>query len=88
MTFFEIAAYVLALVIVLILCRIFIKPLRKVGAMVLWSGLGGVGLWIFNLVGGMFGFTLGINAATASVCGLLGLPGLIMLAAVKFIYVL
>lgn len=86
MTATEIAAYVLALVILLILCRIFIRPLKRIGIFTASSALGGIGLWIFNWLGTSFGFSIGLNAVTASVCGLLGVPGLIMLIITKLIY--
>ncbi len=86
MTFFEIAAYVLAGIIVLVLCRIFIRPLKHIGILAASSALGGVGLWLFNFLGGMFGFSVGINLVTAPVCGLLGLPGLILLVVAKLVY--
>ena len=86
MTAWEIAAYVLALILVLVLCRIFIKPLKHIGLMTLSSCIGGAGLYLVNMVGALFQFSLGINVVTASVCGLLGVPGLIMLIALKIIY--
>ena len=48
MTFWEIAAYLLALGLALVLCRIFIKPLKGLFILVLNSLLGGVGLYIFQ----------------------------------------
>ena len=88
MTVWEIAAYALAAVLALALCRIFFKPLRRIAVFALSSGLGGVGLYLVNLIGSPFQFTLGVNVVTASVCGLLGAPGLAMLIALKAIYCL
>ena len=86
MTFWEASAYVLALGLLLIAARIFIKPIKAVSLMLLSSILGGVGLYAFNYVGASLGITIGINIVTAAVCGLLGVPGLTCLAALKLIF--
>ena len=82
----EIAAYILAALLALVLCRIFIKPVKHIGLMVLHSALGGVGLYIFNMIFASVGFTIGLNIATAAICGLLGLPGLVLLILVKLLF--
>ncbi len=86
MGFGEIAAYVLAAIMALILCRIFIKPLKSIFILVLNSLLGGLGLYIFNLVFSSFGFSIGINPVTAAVCGMLGFPGLVLLILIKLLF--
>ena len=85
MTFYEALAYVLAFGLVLIIVRIFIKPLKTVFKLTLSSALGGTFLYIFNLFGTKIGFTIGVNIVTASVCGLLGIPGFVSLSALKLI---
>lgn len=85
MTFWEAAAYILALGIVLILIRIFIKPIKSLFLLTLNSVLGGVGLYLFNLVGTYIGMSIGINIVTASITGALGIPGLLMLVMLKLI---
>lgn len=46
--------------------------------------LGGlVMLFVFNFLGGFFGFTLGVNAVSALVAGILGIPGIILLVLIK-----
>ena len=86
MTFLEIAAYILAALIAIVIFRIFAKPLKWVLWLALNSILGGVGLFLFNTVLEGTGFYIGINAVTSAVCGLLGIPGLILLIILKFIY--
>lgn len=86
MGFGEIAAYILAATIALIVCRIFIKPLKGIFILVLNSLLGGLGLYIFNLIFASFGFAIGLNPVTAAVCGMLGLPGLVLLILVKLLF--
>ena len=40
-------------------------------------------LFVFNFIGGFFGFSLGVNAVTALVAGVLGIPGVILLVLVQ-----
>ncbi len=87
MTFWEAAAYVLALGLLLIIIRIFIKPIKAAAILILNSVLGGIGLYIFNYFGAGIGITIGINIVTSAICGLLGIPGLVSLAALKLILI-
>lgn len=47
--------------------------------------IGGVVIFLFNLVGGLFGFHMALNAISALLIGFLGVPGLILLVALKTI---
>lgn len=82
----EIAAYALALILVLVICRIFYKPLKGVFLLALNSLLGGLGLYIFNRIFTGIGFGIAVNPVTASVCGLFGLPGLVLLILLKLLF--
>ncbi len=86
MTFWEIAAYAILAVIVLILCRVFIKPLKSIIWLLLNSALGWAGLLIFNSVMAFSGFSIATNIVTASLCGILGLPGLILTIILTFMF--
>ena len=86
MTFWEICAYILALIILLVIFRVFIKPISKVLRLCLNAILGGVGLFLFNTVFSGVGFCVALNGVTAAVCGFLGIPGLLMLVILKFMF--
>lgn len=81
----EICAYILAGLILLTLCAAFFKPLKGLLKLALQAVLGGAGLYVFNLLGGLVGLSVGANAVTAAVCGLLGVPGLLLLAIAKIV---
>ena len=85
MNVLAIAAYIVSALLILLLCRIFYRPLKHIFVMLFSSALGGACLYIFNLLAAKTGFVIGINIVTASVCGLLGLPGFVLLVFVKFI---
>ena len=63
---------------------IFMRPV-KVGFKILVNGLVGAALLIaFNYIGAGFNMSIGVNIYTALVCGLLGLPGFLMLLVLRF----
>ncbi len=84
----EITAFAILGLILLALFSIFIRPLKHIFSLVFRSVLGGVCLYIFNLIFSGLGFSVGLNIVTASVCGILGLPGLLTLVLGQFVCML
>ena len=62
---------------------IFIVPIKKVLKLVINSVLGGISIFLINLVGANFGFHIGLNILTSILVGILGLPGVVCLVIVK-----
>ncbi|KEO81455.1 pro-sigmaK processing inhibitor BofA family protein [Tumebacillus flagellatus] len=83
MTAWQVIGLMIGAVVVLYLLAQFV---REPGAalMNLVRGLivGLVALVLVNLVGGSFGFHIGLNPATALTAGLLGLPGVAALVVI------
>ena len=50
-----------------------------------WLVLGFIFLGIFNFIGGKFGLSLAINPATLLIAGVLDIPGIILLAALRYL---
>ncbi len=75
MDFNNILTYVACIVFLFIFGKIFILPLKSILKLVINSILGGVLIFIINLIGANFGFHIGINVVTSIFVGLLGLPG-------------
>ena len=65
--------------------KIFIVPIQKLIKLVINSILGGVVIYIINLVGANFGFHIGLNIITSIIIGILGLPGAVILVLIKLI---
>lgn len=77
--------YAMGLIFVLLLLHLLAKPL-EVALRVLGSSLvGGVALWMINLVGGLAGFHIGLNPVSAAIVGVLGVPGLLGLSLLRVI---
>lgn len=72
--------------VALALIVLFFKQLKGLFALIFNTFLGWVGLYIFNLIFAASGLAIGINIASASIVGILGIPGLILLIILKFIY--
>lgn len=68
-----------AIIVLFIILKIFKWPLK-----ILLNGIFGVVLlYIVNLVGANFGFSIGINVVTALIAGILGIPGVAALIIFK-----
>ena len=81
-----IALFVLGFVAIYIIMWIFIKPVKIVLRLILNSVAGALALIIFNYVGSLWGISLGVNIFTAAVCGILGIPGFVLLLIIKWLY--
>lgn len=73
------------IIILFVVGRIFILPLKKILKLVINSILGGALIYIINLVGAAFQFHIGLNIGTSIFVGILGLPGAILLVIIKLI---
>lgn len=65
--------------------RIFILPLKSIFKLILNSVLGGILIYMINLIGGAWGFSIGLNFFTSIFVGILGIPGAILLIILQLI---
>ena len=77
--------YLACICFLFIFGRIFIVPIKKILKLVFNSILGGVVIFLINLIGANFGFHIGLNIFTSILIGLLGLPGVVCLIVVKLL---
>lgn len=61
----NILTYLACICLIFILGRIFIVPLKKILKLVLNSIIGGVVIYLINLIGAGFGFHIGLNIFTS-----------------------
>ncbi len=69
-----------------VLLNVLFRPVRAIFALILNTILGWAGLYIFNFLISPLGLAIGINLVSATTVGVLGIPGLILLIVLKFIY--
>lgn len=77
--------YLACICFIFIFGRLFIVPIKKILKLVFNSILGGVSIFLINLIGANFGFHIGLNIFTSIIVGILGLPGVICLIVVKLL---
>lgn len=79
--------YLACICFLIIFGKIFIIPLSKIIKLIINSILGGVVIFFINLIGGIWGFHIGLNIFTSILVGLLGLPGAVCLIIVKLLMI-
>ena len=62
---YNMITYLACICFIFIFGRIFIVPIKKILKLVLNSIIGGVTIYIINLIGGAFGFHIGLNFFTS-----------------------
>lgn len=80
--------YLACICFLIIFGKIFIVPITKIAKLVINSIIGGVLIFLINLVGGIWGFHIGLNIFTSMLIGFLGLPGVVCLVIVKLLIIL
>lgn len=68
-----------------IIGKIFIVPIKWITKLIFNSILGGILICLINLVGGIWGFHIGLNFLTAILVGMLGIPGAVFLILITLI---
>ena len=77
--------YLVGLVLIYVIGMLLVVPLKILIRLLLNGIIGGIVLFGFNLVGGIFGLSLTINPLNAILVGVLGLPGVILLLILQII---
>ncbi len=77
--------YLACICFLFIFGRVFIVPIKKILKLIINSILGGIVIFLINLIGSTFGFHIGLNFFTSVLIGLLGLPGAVCLVIVKLL---
>lgn len=80
-----VVAWIAGILIVLLLGKVMMLPLKLILKLVLNGVLGGIAIFFINLLGNLIGFTIPLNLFSALVAGILGLPGIILLVILKFL---
>lgn len=77
--------FALGIILLFLVARLLFGPLRIVGRLIWNALLGGVLLYLINLVGGKVGLHLPLNPVSALVVGFLGIPGVILLLVLQYL---
>ena len=85
MEYNSIIAFIACLFFLFIAGKIFIVPLKTIFRFILNSILGGILIFIINIIGEAFNFHIGLNIITSILVGLLGIPGVIAIVLIKIL---
>ena len=85
MDFNNIITYIACIFFLFILGKIFIVPIRTILKLVINAILGGLTIFIINLIGSFFNFHIGLNLITSIFVGVLGIPGAIVIIIIKLL---
>lgn len=81
-----ILAYAVGIILLFILGRVLLVPMKVVLKLVYNALLGAIALIVLNFVGGLLGFHITFNIITAFIVGILGIPGLILLVILELMF--
>lgn len=79
MSFGTLMAYLAGLVLLYILGLLLVIPIKLLVKLLVNGLIGGVVLFLFNIVGEIFGLTIAINPLNAIIVGFLGVPGVVLI---------
>ena len=83
MEFNNVIVFLACIIFLFLIGKFFLIPLKWILKLLGNSILGGIIIYIVNLIGNMYGFHIGLNIVTTLVVGILGIPGAILLVVLK-----
>lgn len=69
-----IIVYLSCIIFLFLIGKFFILPLKSIAKIIGNSILGGILIFVINLIGASFGFHIGLNIGTTIFTGILGIP--------------
>ena len=72
-------AFLAGLILLYMIGMFLVVPIRLLSKLLINGLIGGVALFLFNFIGGMFGASIVINPLNALIVGFLGVPGVVLL---------
>lgn len=74
-----ILSFLIGIILLYIILRLMVIPIKIIIKLIINALVGGLLLFFFNLVGGIFGLSIMINPLNAIIAGVLGVPGVILI---------
>lgn len=71
--------------ILFIVLKLLALPMKLIIKLVINGIVGGILIFIVNLIGANFGFMIDLNWITALIVGILGVPGVVIVAILQFV---
>ena len=81
--FNSVLMFILAALVIFALIKILSAPIRLIFKLLINAVVGFILLFLVNLIGGYFGFSLDMNLVNALITGIFGIPGVIVLIFIR-----
>lgn len=78
-------AYAFGLLLLYVVGWLLVMPIKFILRLLYNGIIGGLMLWVLNLVGGFFNLQVAINPITALIAGFLGIPGVLLILVLQHI---
>ncbi len=80
----NILSLLIPILLVILLIRIIMAPMKLIWKLFINSGCGFLCLWLLNSIAGFTGIFFPVNLATILIAGFLGLPGIALMALAQY----
>lgn len=77
--------FAIGVLVLFIVLKVLTLPMKLIVKLLINSVVGGVAIFVINLVGANFNFAIDLNWFSAITVGVLGLPGAIIVTILQFI---
>lgn len=85
MNFAMILPMLIGVGVLFIVLKLLALPMKLIIKLVINGLVGGLIIFLVNLIGANFGFTIDLNWITALIVGILGVPGVVIVAILQFV---
>ena len=85
MDFTMILPMLIGVAILFVVLKLLALPMKLIIKLVINGLVGAVIIFVVNLVGANFGFAIDLNWITALIVGILGVPGVVIVAILQFV---
>lgn len=85
MDFSMILPILIGVAILFVILKLLALPMKLIIKLVINGLVGGAIIFVINLIGANFGFVLTLNWITALIVGILGVPGVVIVAILQFV---
>ena len=85
MNYTMILPILIGVAILFVVLKLLALPMKLIIKLVVNGLIGGVIIFVINLIGANFGFTIDLNWISALIVGILGIPGVIIAAILQFL---
>lgn len=85
MDFTLILPFLIGLAVLFIILKILTLPMKLIIKLLINGAVGGIIILLVNLIGASFGFAINLTWITALIVGILGVPGVVIVAILQFL---